>query len=140
MLWFEAARDAYQVGDVFVSVRLVEVAAKLEQTGEVWAYKAKCNQHVGRLDEALDASRKALQLDPRHKWRAFTHVGILVSTGTLKNATEAVALADAMSLQHPAQLGKVGRFWWTMARANTIAGNKAAATTCVQTARSITKQ
>src|SRR5215468_9313416 len=85
--WLDLARHAMSVNDYRTAVRAAqEGQTTQDECAEAWSIIARANAGLGRLDEAVFAAQRALQLDPNTPGHHYTLAAIFEQLGDWTNA------------------------------------------------------
>jgi tetratricopeptide (TPR) repeat protein len=85
--WLALARHAMSVKDYRTAVRAAEEGQTAPgRSAEAWNIAARANSGLGRLDEAVFAAQRALQLDPNNPDHHYTLAAIFEQLGDWTNA------------------------------------------------------
>src|SRR5215475_13579689 len=85
--WLDLARHAMSVNDYRTAVRAAqEGQTTQDECAEAWSIIARADARLGRLDEAVFAAQRALQLDPDTPGHHYTLAAIFEQLGDWANA------------------------------------------------------
>ena len=85
--WLDLARHAMSVNDYRTAVRAAqEGQTTQDECAEAWSIIARADARLGRLDEAVFAAQRALQLDPDTPGHHYTLAAIFEQLGDWTNA------------------------------------------------------